>query len=80
MITTTERTPFPANGVCPCGSDDWHDTEPGYVRMSGARFEDGVLQVFMDGWDDMSEGGDDHYAQCAACGEEFALPSEVNYS
>jgi hypothetical protein len=73
------RPAFPSDGVCQCGANDWYDTEPGYIRMSGATFEDGALRVFQDGWDDMSEGGDDHYVVCSVCSTEYAPPEHVEY-
>lgn len=73
------RPAFPADGVCTCGSHDWYDVEEGYSRWSSAEFDNDVLRVFQDGWDDMSEGGDARYAACAVCHLEYSLPETVSY-
>lgn len=79
-LPTNERPAFPSDGVCPeCGSASWNDVETGYARISSAVFEDGVLHVWNDGWDDMSEGGDEQYVACDTCGTAFAHPSNVEY-
>ena len=74
MSDKPERLPFPKSGECACGASDWLDCEAGYVRMSSAAVDGGVIRVFMDGWDDMSEGGDEQYMACAVCGREYAYP------
>lgn len=74
------RSAFPSNGLCECGANSWYDVETGYTRMSSAEFEDGALSVFIDGWDDMSEDGDDHYVECQLCSRQYALPDSVDYN
>jgi hypothetical protein len=72
--------PWPKTGECSCGCDNWRDVEHGYVRSSGATFEDGVLTVYPDGWDDLSENGDgERYVQCESCGKRYDYTGEVSY-
>lgn len=76
-----ERPELPKDGVCKCGSASWYDVEEGYVRWSTAHLEDGVLRVYMDGWDDMSENGDgDRYVRCQACDAQYAYAGPMSYS
>ena len=72
--------PFPASGTCVCGSGDWLDVEQGYVRSSRATFEDDVLYVSTDGWDDMSEDGDGaRYAECRMCSAKVEVPASIEF-
>ena len=73
--TAAGRPAFPDKGVCSCGCEDWYDCETGYTRMSSASVKDGVFRVFMDGWDDMSEGGNEQHVACAGCGKEYEYPT-----
>ena len=75
-------SPLPANGVCPgCQTTQWVNVELGYTRTSQmALADDGLWQVDGDGWDDMSEGGDDEFVECSSCGMMFEIPSDLRWT
>lgn len=88
--TPTHRKPFPSDGVCECGNVDWMEVEEGYVRFTRGDLEDAegeelacvdgewtkpvAFRLHPDGWDDMSEGGDETFAMCRVCSREYDAP------
>lgn len=85
---------FPADGHCLfCDNDgtefgDWQHIEEGYSRWTNGSFEDGVLRLPTNGWDDYSDQGEFEWVECNAyqaghpehCGAAYALPEDMEWN
>lgn len=95
-LAPAERTPFPADGICPdCGCDyQWQVVEDGYMRWTSAQMDPGAqggsehdqlapfLAAFPNGSSDYSESGTDQWIECQGekCQGVYASPDHVTFS
>ena len=79
VAAVARRRDLVAPYVCECGCETFTYWETGYSRSESCESDGETFAIYSDGWDSMSEGGDDAWIACDGCDATFHVPDDADW-